>query len=329
VFEVDPTRNQIPLGVCYMQWQSFEQARVRLGHFRTPFALENGMTGANQLPWLERSMAIGSGNALAPGFSPGVMLFGSFAGTFTYYVGAQNRVDSNNQVTSDPLLSARIQLDFASGFAIGASGLWVRQGGSPQESMTGVTPAQYRFFAPVTVQGHDLRGSVDVSFFHGPLFIIAEYGHGQQERRRAAAGGRDGAPFAVRGAYLGAGFVFWGPSAGRPHVRPFQNWTLFPDLDRPRLGRFAGAELIARVEWIDLDDRDGGRGTSAPSRAADALDIKGCDARALTVGLNIFPIENVRVSVSWSHVRVGDSGRAPDDGSRHQDEVVLRGQLDF
>jgi phosphate-selective porin len=329
MFEVDPDRAGIPLGVFNFQWQRFEEVRVRFGHFRTPFALENGITGTNQLPWLERSMVIGSGNALAPGFSPGAMAFGTLAKTFSYYLSAQNRTDSSNQVTSDPLLGARLELT-VSAFVFGASGVWTRQGGGLQDSVTGVTPAQHRFFAPVRVQGHDLRGSVDVSYFHGPFFVMAEYAYGEQERRRAITGGGDGSNFAVQGAYLGAGVVFWGPDATRPRGgAPFVGWRLLPDLDRPRLGRFRGAELIARVEWIDLDDRNGGRGSAAPSRGADAADIRGCDARALTVGLNLFPIENVRFSAHWTRVRVGDSGRTPDAGSHYEDEVVLRAQLDF
>lgn len=295
VFEVDPTRNQLPLGVFYFQWQAYHEARLRFGHFRTPFALENGMLGTNQLPWLERSMVIGSGNALAPGFSPGGMAFGTIAKTFSYYLAAQNRVDSNNQVTSDPLLSARLQLELG-GLTLGGSCLWVRQGGTPQQSMTGFTPGQFRFFAPVLVQGHDVRGGVDAAFFTGPFFVMAEYGYGEQERRRVFGVGRSGSPFAVQGGYVGAGVVLWGPNKGVAHAKPFQNWTLLPDLDRPKLGRFAGAEVFARAEWIDLDDRNGGRsrnatgGVAVPSRAADAADIKGTEAKAVTLGINVFPI---------------------------------------
>lgn len=333
VLEADPDRGGIKLGVAYLQWQTFQELRVQLGHFRTPFALENGMMGTNQHPLLERSMIIGSGNAAAPGFSPGAMVWGTLAKAFSYYVSAQNRVDSNQQVTSDPLLGARLQLEVQD-FMLGASGVMVRQGGGVQDSVTGLTPAQYRFFNAVSVEGQDLRGGVDVSWFHGPLFAMAEYAYLEQERRRVL-GGRDGSPFAVQGAYVAAGFVFWGPDRDQPHALPLQNWTLLPDLDRPRKGRFAGAELVLRLEWMSLDDRNGGRGfeangaASSPSRAAGAGNIKGTDARALSLGFNLFPIENVRFSVQWSHVRVGDHGRAPDDSSRWQEEVILRGQIDF
>ncbi len=332
LMEVDTTRNGLPLGQFFFQYQRFELARLRFGHFRAPFAHENGVLGTNQLPFLERSMIIGSGNAAAAAFAPGAMVLGSVRkGLLSYWLAAQNQVDSNDTVTSDPMASARVETAF-SGLVLGASATVMRHGDRSQQSITGVTPAQYRFFAPVDVRGWDQRYGLDVAFFHGPFFAMAEYALVHQEREKVLASGEDGASFLVQGAYLGAGLIFWGPDDGAPHARPFESWRLLPDATRPRQGRFAGAELVARVEWIELDDGRGrrfGAATAAPSRAANAQNIKGTDARAVTVGVNVFPVENVRLSLQWSRVRVGDQGRAAHDRTRYDDEVVMRAQLDF
>lgn len=332
LFEADPSRNGLPLGQFFFQYQRFEAVRLRFGHIRAPFAHENGVLGTNRLPFLERSMIIGSGNAAAAAYAPGAMILGSLdEGLFSYWLAAQNQVDSNEAVTSDPMVSARVETAF-SGVVLGASATWMRRGDRSQQSITGVTPAQHRFFAPVDVRGWDQRYGLDAACFRGPFFVMAEYALVHQEREKVLASGEDGAAFLVQGAYLGAGVLFWGPARGVPHARPFQGWTLLPDADRPRQGRFAGAELVARVEWLELDDGRGrrfGGPTAAPSRAANATNIKGTDARAVTVGLNVFPLENVRLSLHWSRVRVGDQGRAAHDRTRYDDEVIMRAQIDF
>src|SRR5438309_382674 len=42
--EVDPPRSGTPLGDFWIQYQQFEEWRVRMGHYKTPWSVENGMT---------------------------------------------------------------------------------------------------------------------------------------------------------------------------------------------------------------------------------------------------------------------------------------------
>ena len=128
-------------------------------------------------------------------------------------------------------------------------------------------------------------------------------------------GGLDGDSLIVQGAYGTVGWMFCGPPVGteRPHA-PFEGWELFSlDLERLMNDRNVGAELLVRFEWLSLD----------------ADDLKGNDAKALSVGLNVYPMENVKLMLDYVRARIGDQSTAERAHSRDADEILLRAQLEF
>src|SRR5262249_33624415 len=140
------------------------------------------------------------------------------------------------------------------------------------------------------------------------------------------------------GAYVTFGWMFWGPTTPGPHGAPFKDWSLFDmEVKKKKNARNVGAELVVRFEWIDLDDARGGRRfTNAPlatpanpSLAATSAKVKGNQAEAVTVGLNIYPIENVKLMFDYVHLRTGDKSRAERAHSSQADEVLVRAQLEF
>jgi hypothetical protein len=338
--EVDPVRAPLPLADAWINYQQFDAFQIKVGEFRVPFGLEN-MVSSRYIDCVERPMVEGGGNTVAPNYRIGAMLWGKISeGLLSYYVGAFNAgpygQQASNVVTSgDPLVAARLQSEFK-GFTIGVAAYWSRSGGVTT-SYPGRTPGQYTFFNSVNIRGWTQAYEVDACYYVGPVWAGAEYIWAQQDRERIGADGTRGTPLITQGAVLTMGWMFWGPTTPGPHGVPFADWDLFSmDLKRKRNARNVGASLVLRLENVDMDDARGGRRfsngaltSSNEGTAPNSVKIKGNQAQALTVGLNIEPIENVRIMINYVRVRTGDLARAERPHSRFQDEILLRAALEF
>jgi hypothetical protein len=334
--QVDPVASpNLPLGDFWFQWDSFDELMVRVGRFGSPFSLGDGMTDNIYGDCIYGPMVIGGGAALCPDGRPGVMALGNFReGILKYWVAAQSQTDKNAQITSELCYSARVQSQFA-GLIIGASGRWDRRT-SAQASFVGATPGGFTFFSPVNVNGWTQAYAGDMTYQWGPAWASFEYGWGHQDRLRVLADGRDGTPLITQGGYLTLGYKFWGPKKGHEQLpAPFADWLLFsPDIEKKLFARNVGAELVVRLEWCDIDDAADGRKfvSGAPavrSTAPNAAKVAGNDAKAVTVGLNLYPIENVRFSFNYVHVGFGHQDRSERIGAHHGNEFLFRAQLEF
>lgn len=331
--EVDPPRGGLPLGDFWFQYQQFDAFKVRFGHFKTPWSYEDGMTSDLYIDTVERSMIIGSGASAAPDFRPGAMILGDFGeGLFRYFVSAQNQADSNTVNSDDPLMCLRVDSSFLPGLLLGTAGVWERQGVKGAVSLPGQTPGFFRWFSPVNVHGWDQRYEVDASFYQGPFWIASEYAWVWEERSGLGGGGGGAPPLITQGAYATIGYKFWGPTgkpSAAPHAVPFKDWVFFsPDIVKVRNGRNVGAELVLRYEWMNIES--GKVAHNQPeSTAATAINVDGNSARALTLGLNIFMIENVKFMFDWVHIHMDDKARAERINSHSADEFLFRAQLEF
>jgi len=331
---------QLLLGDFWFQYDGYDAFKVRFGHLRVPFGLEDGITPFMWTDTIERAMVIGSGQTVAPDLRPAVQVFGKLAdGLFNYWFGAANQQDTNTAITGDPLAFARVESDVAKTVFVGASGLWTRLGGPVQSSFAGKTPGQFQFFAPVNVRGREQVYGVDAAIYRGPFWFAAEYVWAQQERQRVVAGGADGTPLITQGGYATVGYMFLGPPSDSkgPH-KVFEGWQLFSgDIERKKAARNVGLEVLARFEWMSLDQARGGRHWTSvakttpalSSTAPDAASVKGDDAKGATLGLNLDAIENVRFMVDYIHLWFGDQTRAERPHSRQADELLFRAQLEF
>ncbi len=314
MFEAEPVRGAsglIPLLNAWLEWRSFEVLQVRAGHFIPPFTLADAFTAPPFYDFVEEPMIVQS---LTYSFRPGAMAKGSFEkGLVSWFLAVNNEVDTNGTVTGDPIATTRLS-SAVGPVQLGAAGAWERRAGV-QPSLVASTPGVFQFFAPVNVQGWTQRYEVDLAVGSGPFFGSTEFCWGHQERRRVLPGGLSADSLVVQGAYGTVGWMFCGPPPGvkGPHV-PFEGWELFSlDLERHRNARNVGAELLVRLEWLSVG----------------AGDLKGNDARAVSVGLNVYPMENVKFMLDFDHARIGDQATAERAHSRYADEVQFRAQLEF
>ena len=105
-----------------------------------------------------------------------------------------------------------------------------------------------------------------------------------------------------------------------------------PKVDKPfRLGAGGGRgvwELAARYSDLDLNYREGSRGTSPVASA-----VRGGEQKIVTLGVNWYPNQNVRISLMYDWINYdGDSIRPVVVNGRrigHEDVLVLRAQIDF
>lgn len=337
VVQVQVQRSPTQLIDAWVQWQRWDELRLRFGHFKTPFSLDNGPTGGDfTTDFIERPMVIGSGRALAPDFHLGAESLGTLAGGhLRYWLSVQNQPDSSEVRSSDFMYCARLE-GLAGPFSLGGGGIWEwHPEGEP--SFAGLTPGQFEFFTPVTVAGLWQRYEVDATCYTGPVFARLELAYAEQERRGVLAGRRDGTPLCTQGGELTLGWMVGGKRAGAgPSLEPLDGWSwLSWDVLKRRDRRQAGLELLARLEWMRLDDRRGGgrlaNGQRAPeATGAQAPNVAGAECTALSLGVNFNPIETVRFSVNYAHLWFSDrrrAERAADD--RQSDELLLRAQLDF
>lgn len=335
MFNAAPTRPGIPLVDFWVQWQTFEAFRIRLGHFYAPFTIDNGYQQDFRSDFIERPMAMGSGNVISPDFRPGAEILGSFdEGIFKYWLAVTNTLDTNAPASGDPMVTGRIELN-SWGFVMGGEGSWDRRP-KGSTSFPGLTPGQFQFFTPVAIRGWEQRYGVNLDFYHGPFWFRSSFLWAVQRRDKVVAGGADGASLVTQGAYVTVGYKLWGPpaKAPRPDV-PFRGWELFSlDLEKKHNKRDAGMDVACRVDWIDLRDaRNAQRAPSGapvvPSVAPDAARLRGNQAWAFSFGLNFSPIENVRIMADYVRLRTGDQARAEKEHSRWSDELLFRTQVDF
>lgn len=335
--QVQVQRSTTQLVDAFVQWQTFEAFKLRVGHFKTPFSIDNGVFAATDFTsdFVERPMVIGTGQVTAPDFETGVEALGTlFDKHLSYWLSVTNQVDLNKTLSDDFLYVGRLETTWGA-VALGGAAAW-QWSPTTTNSFSGLTPGQFTFFAPVNVRGQWQRYEVDVAVYEGPVWGRLEAVYAEQERRGVAAGGRDGTPLATQGAHLTLGLVLGGkPEGAKPSLSPLDGWRwLSWDVKKMREARQAGLEVVGRVEWCRLDDRgSGGRtatGGRAPSSTApDALNVRGNECTALSLGVNFSPIETVKLMADWVHLWIADQARGERRNDEQSDEVLLRAQLDF
>ncbi|HZV01397.1 MAG TPA: porin [Planctomycetota bacterium] len=342
MFDADPIRSPLPIADFWFQWHQIDEFQIRFGSFKAPFDFDDSQTSDLYLDMVERPIPTGSGNQITPDYRIGAEVFGRVAdGLFSYFFSVVNQPDSNTVQDGDPLYTARVQTEIK-GFEAGIGALAARLGtGGPKgfaNSFTGATPAQYVFFAPVSVRGWEQAILGDAAFYYGPGFISGGYAYAQQARERVAADGTSGTPLVTQGGWVTVGWMLMGPITPGPHPIPFKDWEFFSmELQKKRNARNCGLELVFRMETMDIRDARGGRRfTSAaettvatPSTSATALKVKGNQCQAGTIGLNFYPNENVKFMFDYVHLHLGDRLRAERAHSNEADEILLRAQLEF
>jgi phosphate-selective porin len=291
----------------FVELRKWRAVRVRGGRFKVPFGQER-LTSISDLDFVHRSIA---SEALTPGRDTGVELNGRIlARTVTYMAGVfQHDGDVSRGGTDAPggrTVAARVVSTPFAGASSRALqrievGMSMTTGDVP-EGLSGLrarTSNQYEAMAPVYVSGTRVRFAADAAFAQGPLSVKGEFLQARDERKRQGLGDEDLPDVVARGWYVSAtSFVLGRLKSNRAAPRT------------PLWGGGIGAiQIAARVE--SLASRSSAPGEE-PLPSPRAPTIRPNDIRALTLGVNWFPVRFVKLQ--WNVIRehVEDPERRPD-----------------
>jgi len=169
------------------------RAMFKVGQFKEPYGQEF-VTSASDLDFVERSLAYN----LAPGYSPGVQIWGAFKnGVLKYQIGAFNGKGpmlNNDSGTPETVFRLRLSPfknignEWVKGLAVGGAATRGRSTNGTSFAGT-MQSGSFTFFKPVTVNGTVARTNAEVTWVRGPLGASAEYDQAYQNRDGLANNG--------------------------------------------------------------------------------------------------------------------------------------------
>lgn len=294
----------------YADYRQFTAVRVRAGHFKLPFSLDENTSPTN-LDFVFRSRAA---NQLAGGRDWGVMVHGRPGRSILEYEvgwfnhdGRNARTRNPARVSGDGTMAGRLTLQpfrsvRRSTFReLQAAIAWTRS--DVPEGFTGIrgqTSLDATFYpADVWVRGRRHRTGVEARWLPGPFSVKAEYMRVSTERLEQSVENTDLSPLIATGWYLSGTWVVTGArkAAG---------------LDLPRnsilRGGVGNLELAARIESLAF--RSGAQGESA-SASPRAEVIAGNRDRIATVGVNWYPCRGIKVQANAMREVIADAEAAP------------------
>ena len=300
---------------AFVNYRYRPSLQLRAGRFKVPVGLEQ-LQADPVNAFAERSLV----TDLVPNRDLGLQLWGDIEGGLaSYAIGLFNGVgDGRNSANADfedhREVAGRLflqpfknspHLPALQGMGFGAGASW----GQTSSNATGLpnnngyaTDGQQTFFAynpatgAVVADGAHWRLSPQLSYYYGPLSLMAEYAISEQEVRRTTT-----APLATvtlrHTAYqVSAGWVLTGESASFNGVTPRQAFN-------PSSGQWGAWQVIARYSALNLDD------DTFPLFANPLASAR--EARAFGVGLNWYLNRNLRISTSYSRTEFSGGGASP------------------
>ncbi|HWL67632.1 MAG TPA: porin [Geminicoccus sp.] len=312
-YQYDLADNEAPLKdvALAVAWQPVV---VTVGNVKEPFSLEE-VTSDNDIEFMSRSVA----NAFAPGRNVGLAIAAAqddWTAAAGIYGGNINESFEDGgtgitaRVTYAPVRTERdiVHLGGSVGYRDLDSG----------EASFSTTPESDLFNASLVDTGtlddaqSLTRFGLEAAWQRGPVRVQGEYVFTQVERD----GGQGDPDF--QGGYVMLAWVINGP--GRPYGTELPSYggelgrfegVELDEAQRVTRGGYGVFELAGRLSGIDLDDKD-----VAGGRQGD-----------LTLGLNWYPDENVRVMANYVRAEVDD---APETGGdEHADIFQMRLQVAF
>jgi phosphate-selective porin OprO and OprP len=304
---------------AYIELRASPKVRVRVGKQKPPVGLER-LQSATALAFVERSYP----SSLLPVRDVGVQLTGDLLGGIVHYAGGVfdgapdgGSVDGDLQDGKD--LAGRLFLSpFKRGSGLlkdlgfGVAGTTGDQTGAPAAYRSG---GQLPIVSPVTgvvYDGARTRFTPQLSFYSGPLGILAEYARSGSDVRKAdGTRGR----LELTAWQATATFVLTGDDkASFTGVRPQKPFD-------PAKGQWGALELAARVNGLELDDDAFAAGFVDPARSVH-------DALAWAVGLNWHLTRNVKQVADYERTRFtgGAAGGADRDD---ENALFIRTQISF
>jgi len=311
----------------YADFKHFDAIRVRGGHFKLPFSLDE-LTSPTHLDFMFRSLAA---THLAPGRDTGVMVHGRVvAKTINYEVGVFDH-DGKNARTSNPdkvyggqTVAARVTFeplrnrkdagaDLSVGGAFTTSDVPEGIGG-----VRGLMVHDQKFFSAgnFTVNGKRRRTGVEFQLRPGPASVKGEWIRLATERKGESVEDTDLSPLVGQGWYVSATYAVTGEKKSR--------------LDRPKKPLFQGGagaiEVAGRVESLEFKSGDG---SEAPSRSPRAESVLGNRDKVVTVGVNWYVNRFVKIQGNFIREQLADPSQGPLPPQSTFTTKAVRFQLSF
>lgn len=302
--------------------------RLRAGKFKAPFGLERLQSGS-ELRFIER----GHPTSLAPNRDIGIQFYGDLAGgTVSYAAGVFNGVPDGGSADSDLsdekdavarlMLTPMKQSDLAAlkGLSLGVAASYGDENGSAGRSaLAGYrSPGQVSVFSyrsseeaadAVWADGERVRLAPQLTYYHGPFGLLAEYTQASHDVRRG-----DTTDTLTHEAWqIAASWILTGEANSFGGVTPDRPFD-------PAQGLWGAWELVARLGELNLDD------DTFPTYADPDRAVAGIQSWA--VGVNWHMQKYLKTSLTYEQTSF-DSGGA--DGTDREDERTLfaRMQVNF
>ncbi|MBW2700569.1 MAG: hypothetical protein JRF33_07085 [Deltaproteobacteria bacterium] len=294
---LDPVKMDMWFEARFWSW-----LKVRAGHFKTPF----GRSQLLSLPdrsLLEAPLVAGNPKDFR---DTGLMLHGGFldkrleyglalvTGSRDLTVDVNEKPDFVGRLSIRPLRGLGPWLE---GLGLGGSFSWGE--GPRRRGFRGRSMAGWTFVVPPGIRGEQLRWGAEFEWLAPVLSFRAEYQWQRQARDGVEDSQRVGGsmvsvgdlePWKIEGFYAELAAQLWG--------------------ERDASGPVTGIELSARFESLDFSD--GTRMLSTPSGDEDHAPLPDSWVEGLTLGLNGYLDNGLRLSAVYQGLRFGRRELAPD-----------------
>lgn len=294
----------------FVNYRRFEIVRVQAGKFKVPFSLDENTSSAN-LDFAHRSLAA---NQLAPGRDRGVMVHGRlFDEVLRYEVGwfegegRNARVSNPDRVGGGESVAGRLSVqpfrlgrtllaDMQFGFAIADTD--VPEGISGFRGRT--TLDGPLFPAYLWVRGARRRTGLEARWRPGPFSIKAEHIRVETERLGQSVEDTDLPPLTATGWYVSGSWFITGERKVDGGARPRRSLVD---------GGVGAIEVAGRIERLEFANASSDAGPPSISPRSPVV-LPNSD-RALTLGVNWFPLRGVKIQANVIRETIQDPARGP------------------
>ncbi len=293
-------------------------ARFRLGKFKPPIGIEH-LQADPVLPFVERAFAA----SLVPNRDVGAQLSGDLAaGVVSYAVGVFNGTTDGASLDLDAndgkdvvgrlvLTPFKKSASALKGLSLGIGATAGKQSGVPSAYRTNGQVPFFSYVTGVVAEGDRSRISPELSFFGGPVGLVAEYAASKSGLKKTVTSQRHSIEargwMATASVFLtGDSSAFAGPKVRKP-------------LD-PAKGQWGALQLVARVNGFGIEQEAFDLGLADLTKSARK-------ATAWGVGLNWYPNSNLKQMLTYERTRFTGGSAAGD--RRSENALFLRSQLSF
>lgn len=302
---------------AYLNVRYSPKAQLRLGKFKSPVGLER-LQSATSISFVERAYP----TALVPNRDVGAMLHGELAaGVVAYAAGVFNGAPDGGSVDLDTNdgkdLAARVFLSpfkrgesSLKGLGFGISGTTGKQSGALPAFRSGGQVSIVTLVTGLTADGTRNRFAPQLSFYRGPLGLLAEYVESKSFVKKPTG---QRAQLTANAWQTTATVTLTGESASYSGVKT-------KDAFDPGRGKWGAFEAAVRVNGIEL-------GSEASD--ADLVDPTKTVRRAFAwaVGVNWYLNRNVKQVVDYE--RTTFTGGAATGNRPAENAIFIRSQVSF